>query len=118
MEQNESANGSQTKAELWEQRIRGWEVSGLSQIEFCRRHSLKLATFAYWRKRFPTIRNTHGTLRLVPLGRQPASESATRLPNVAQMTGITLEFNGVCLKVYPDFDETTLQRLLCLLGKS
>jgi hypothetical protein len=28
-----------------------WESSGLSQKQFCQQHNLKMATFAYWRKK-------------------------------------------------------------------
>ncbi len=31
-----------------------WQAGGLSQKEFCGRHDIKLATFAYWRKKCKT----------------------------------------------------------------
>ena len=35
-----------------------WESSGLSQKEFCQQHNLKMATFAYWRKKCKTHQET------------------------------------------------------------
>jgi hypothetical protein len=32
--------------------IRQWQVSGISQIEFCKKKSVSYATFHYWYKKF------------------------------------------------------------------
>ena len=47
--------GSKTRArrsrEAWRQSIEDWCSSGLSQVEFCKRHNLALSTFRWWRRR-------------------------------------------------------------------
>ncbi len=39
---------SNVKKAYWQQQIRNWKTSGLSQKQFCRRQSLALSTFSYW----------------------------------------------------------------------
>jgi len=36
---------------FWEQHLREWKSSGVSQAEFCRRNKLSLKSFVYWKKR-------------------------------------------------------------------
>ena len=36
---------------FWEQHLREWKSSGLSQAEFCRQNKLSLKSFVYWKKR-------------------------------------------------------------------
>jgi hypothetical protein len=33
-------------------KIRQWQVSGVSQIDFCKKNSITYATFHYWYKKF------------------------------------------------------------------
>ena len=33
----------------WSERITAWEISGLSQSAFCKKHELVYGTFVYWR---------------------------------------------------------------------
>jgi hypothetical protein len=49
----ESRTTSQDKVKqaYWQQQIRNWKTSGLSQKQFCRRQSLALSTFSYWKRR-------------------------------------------------------------------
>ncbi|MDY6906558.1 MAG: IS66 family insertion sequence element accessory protein TnpB [Thermodesulfobacteriota bacterium] len=37
---------------VWEDRIRDWQSSGLSQAEYQRRHNLRKWQFVYWKKKF------------------------------------------------------------------
>ncbi len=42
---------SNSKQVYWQEQIRNWKASGLSQKQFCRRESLALSTFSYWKRR-------------------------------------------------------------------
>lgn len=42
---------SQSRAELWRQRLEAWRASGFSQSEYCRQHDLALANFSNWKRR-------------------------------------------------------------------
>jgi hypothetical protein len=46
-----SASRSKVKKVYWQQQIRNWKASGLSQKQFCRRQSLALSTFSYWKRK-------------------------------------------------------------------
>ena len=117
MEQNGLKDTKKSKAELWEQRIREWEASGLSQVEYCRRHDLKFATFAYWRKRFPAQGKATGSLRLVPLNLHANANSDPKKPSAPE-GGITIEAGGVRLSVTQGFDTATLKQVLDLLKET
>lgn len=41
-----------SKKELWEQHIESWRSSGLTQVQYCREHQLKIPTFQYWKSKF------------------------------------------------------------------
>ena len=40
------------KRTYWKQHIDSWQETGLSQVEYCRRHNLKHHQLVYWKKRF------------------------------------------------------------------
>lgn len=40
-----------SKEQFWQEHFAAWEVSSLSQAEYCKQHELKLANFTYWRTR-------------------------------------------------------------------
>ena len=40
----------QKSREEWKRRIREWEDSGLTQVEYCKQNELKISAFLYWRK--------------------------------------------------------------------
>lgn len=52
---------------LWEEHMKQWQSSGLTQAQYCRRNELKLSTFHYWRKRLKE-KATAVTLVQVPVG--------------------------------------------------
>lgn len=106
------------KAAQWKRWIQRWEASGLSQANFCRDHGLKLATFGYWRKKFPAKPGTKpkGRLRLVPVGevdQQPQSTQSSKQELPSQI--ITVEVNGATIRLDADFNTEALKRLLSVL---
>ena len=52
---------------LWEEHMKQWQSSGLTQAQYCRRTELKLSTFYYWRKRLKE-KASAVTLVQVPVG--------------------------------------------------
>jgi len=40
------------KRTYWKQQIDHWQQTGLTQVEYCRRHNLKHHQLVYWKKRF------------------------------------------------------------------
>jgi len=51
MEIRSTPSSRKAKKIYWQQQIGNWRVSGLSQKQFCQRHSLALSTFTYWKRR-------------------------------------------------------------------
>lgn len=51
MTTNLNFNRSQ-KQQVWEQHIRTWEKSKLTQKAYCKSHKLSVSSFCYWRKKF------------------------------------------------------------------
>jgi len=54
----------QTKQDFWNEHIRAWRSSGLTQGEYCNRHGLKVASLGYW---LGKQRRQAEPLTLVPL---------------------------------------------------
>ena len=98
------------KAALWQQRIEDWEASGLSQVVYCQRNGLKHATFAYWRKRFPTDRSSAQRLRLVAIdtARAPAPSSTVAKPDPI----FTVQVGGLRVEVQQGYDPSLLIQLV------
>jgi hypothetical protein len=40
------------KRRYWKHHLDAWQVSGLTQVEYCRRHDLSRFQFQYWKRRF------------------------------------------------------------------
>ena len=57
------------KAQYWNEHFTAWEASGLSQVEYCKQHDLKLANFTYWRTRSNKTRR-----KFMPLSSPAVSE--------------------------------------------
>lgn len=49
--ESRTTSQSSVKKVYWQQQIRNWKSSGLSQKQFCQRQSLALSTFSYWKRR-------------------------------------------------------------------
>ncbi|SHO48972.1 IS66 family insertion sequence element accessory protein TnpA, partial [Desulfopila aestuarii] len=47
----EHSKNRSAKQEYWQEHIRSWESSGLTQSSYCRENMLSLATFGYWRRK-------------------------------------------------------------------
>jgi len=51
--------------DYWLHHTTAWESSGVSQREYCRRHSLALSTFGYWKRKLR--QSNEGPPRFYPL---------------------------------------------------
>ena len=54
------------KRRYWERHIQSWQVSGLSQTEYQRRHNLPKWQFVYWKKKFDKSVSSN-EMALVPI---------------------------------------------------
>lgn len=81
------------KREFWEEQIRFWHESGLSQTEYCKRHGIRTSQWYYWRRR---CRDTETGLALVPLKLPPVNEHCRKVAMLRVITpnGFTIELDG------------------------
>ena len=79
--------------------IRQWQVSGISQMEFCRKQSVSYGTFHYWYKKFRDSEVPEEVVSsFVPLTITDTIHStfcSVRLPN-----GVIIDFHN---PVSPDY---------------
>lgn len=62
----------------WRSLIRGWERSGETQVKYCRRQGIALATFQYWRKKLKE-KGAGSFIELVPAVSEGRSNSEIEL---------------------------------------
>ena len=55
MKRNISAAGQQRR-KFWENHLRAWQASGVTQAGYCREHGLSGKSFVYWKKRLVPAR--------------------------------------------------------------
>ena len=95
------------KEQQWRQWLREWQASGLSVRGFCARRGLGVPRFYAWRREM--IRRDAQQSAFVPVhvlaDANPAKEGWLEL----------MLADGRSVRIPPDFDATTLQRLLSVL---
>jgi hypothetical protein len=88
--------GDQAKRALWWRRIEQWKRSGKTQREFCRQHSIALATFQWWRARLRADKVSRGEVQslFVPLAVTNEPVAAAGVIEVELRSGTRLRFEG------------------------
>jgi hypothetical protein len=90
----------EAKKRIWEEHLREWRASGLSQAEYCRRNSLSIKSFGYHKR---THASTAVSLIEVPM---PSRSGPLHL-HIGHLYRIEIE---------PGFDARTLHQILQVLG--
>jgi len=97
----------EAKRIYWQGVIDSWRVSGLGEIEFCRRHAISVTKFKWWRKRVKGREPEHPAAGFVPLHvRREAGNPAVK-PGIEVVTA-----GGLVIRVHPGFDADTLARVV------
>lgn len=105
---------SGSKERFWRRVVRQWRHSGLSIRDFCVQQQLSEASFYFWRR---TIGKRDGqAARFVPVQVVGSEEKPTASDTAGQGLELVLG-GGWVLRIGPDFDGPTLQRLLALLAE-
>ena len=92
------------KREFWEEQIRFWQESGLSQKEYCKQHGIRQSQWYYWRRR---CRGTETEPTLVPLKLPSLIGHTHGTPVVRVITP-----NGFKIELDADAPITFLPRLI------
>lgn len=96
------------KRRYWQGHIESWRQSGLSQAEYCRRQSLSIKTFGYWkRKQGKTI---PGDLKFFPLFL--SNPQHVQEPLKLQLT---LQKKRFTIEIREDFSPTLLKKIILSL---
>src|SRR5881227_1435006 len=93
--------------EKWRPHLEAWESSGLSLRAYALREGLNVGSLASWKR------------RLRPAGASPTSFVPVVVDPVSTRRPDGLELvvgDGMVLRIPPDFDETTLARVVRALG--
>lgn len=85
MPENCHQHNSRQKRQFWKTHVEQWQLSGLSQRAYCRKHGLKTNHFYYWRRR---IQSPQGQISFLPVAlperfsaRQKVSAVRIHAPN-------------------------------------
>ena len=108
MKRTISTAGQQRRV-FWENHLREWQASGLSQAGYCRKHGLRNKSFVYWKKRLGPARVAVSLVEVPNI--QPTSVLSVCRP-LRLMLG-----NRYGIEIERGFDEQTLDRLLRVLEK-
>jgi hypothetical protein len=111
MTREERATAVAEKRQFWKSHIEGWQASGVSQTEYCRRNQLSFHRFVYWRKKYgppPTSRKAS----LVEIDLSGGFHNL--LPVQPSRMRLVVD-NRHSIEVERDFDPVALQQLLQVL---
>ena len=92
----------QSWGKLWNKHLEKWELSGLSQNEYCRRNDLRPNQFTYWKCKLKKQTQT----RIVPVPMPLTCAS----PGLKLNIGLDLQ-----IEIPDDFSQVTLERVLTTL---
>jgi len=94
----------------FDEHVRRWRSSGLTQAEYCRRNDLKWSTFHYWRKRLAT--SAAVTLVQVPVGLNRTGPCHQPCQELILVLGGRYK-----VEIGDNFNPSTLARLVDTLGQ-
>jgi len=98
----------------WQEIIKRFKVSGLTQKQFCSENNLPIGAFKNWYYRFYRSRSTEETAGFTPIVLGDNASSSSRLKE----SNLILELpNAIKIIISPDFEEGTLRRVLKIVGR-
>lgn len=94
--------------EKWNQILADWEASGLSQIDYCNDHGIKLYRLQYYRNK--KMQQSNKGHRMIPI-------EVTNLSSDLSSTSFVLTLHsGAKLSIPQNYNANDLKRLLQTLG--
>lgn len=98
-----------SKQRTWQKRIEDWLASGLSQVDYCRRHGIHPKRFYSWKNRLERLRCIPvDTGSFLPVTLIDAIPERSLAPVVLRINGIEIQYTR-------DTDETLLLKVVSLL---
>ena len=115
------------RAAFWQEHLRAWSESGLTQVAYCRQHQLSRAAFGWWKRQLrgkPRVRKGRTAAKQPQRDRQTAVQfvEVQRGPDIC--TGGSpavyevLLSQGRAIRIGHDFDPDVLRRLIATVEVS
>ena len=96
------------KRRYWQGHIESWKRSGLSQVEYCRRQSLSIKNFGYWKRK--QGKPEPESVKFFPLVLQkPKQDSGS------SSLQLTLQEKRFSIEIREDFSRTLLKKVILAL---
>ena len=105
---NKQIRSKEEKRRYWQEHIESWRQSGLGQAEYCRRNSLLIKSFGYWKRR--TGGSSRGQLNFFPL----VLSNPVVTPGHASLQ-LILQEKRFTIEVEEDFSPAILKKLILSL---
>ena len=96
------------KRRYWKEHLDAWQISGLSQVEYCRQHGLSRFRFQYWKRRFEGYTSVPAFIEV------PFSSVMVRKPQPALRLLVDDQYQ---IAVERDFDPVALRQLIGVLDR-
>jgi hypothetical protein len=110
-----TVNQAESKADFWRSHIESCTNSSLTQVQYCRNHSLALSTFSYWKRKLKITRRPKA--RFYPLTVQP-EKIVNQSPRYSSGVSLNLCNDKFRIDIAENFSATTLKRLIVILEQA
>ncbi len=101
---------SPEKRRGWEEHIRKWEASGVSQVEYCRQNDVNIKSFRYWKRRICGPRCLPALVELPP-------SKILRIPDSPAHSQLCLIIDRYRVEIGKGFVSEDLERVIRVLGR-
>jgi hypothetical protein len=98
------------KRRFWEEHLRKWKASGVSQVEYCRVNDVNIKSFRYWKRRVGRLGSAPALVE-VPLVKYA---TVCPPPSNAQLCLVVERYR---VEIGKGFDSADLERLVRMLGR-
>lgn len=105
---SQTKSSHKAKRDYWQQQIRTWKTSGLTQKQYCRSNSIALSTFCYWKSKISRAEPT--APRFYPLAIPP---SLSEPPDAGLM--LVVGQKQFKVQIQEKFSPTALKKLIAIL---
>ena len=112
---------------FWQEHLRAWSESGLTQVAYCRQHQLSRAAFGWWKRQLrgkPRVRKGRTDTKKPQSDRQTAVQfvEVQRGPDIntggSPAVYEVLLSRGRAIRIGHDFDPDVLKRLIATVEAS
>lgn len=127
MAKTDRATTKTNRAAFWQEHLRAWSESSLTQVAYCRQHQLSRAAFGWWKRQLrgkPRVRKSRTAAKQPQRDRQTAAQfvEVQRGPDINTGDNLTvyevLLSHGRAIRVGREFDPDVLKRLIATVEAS